>query len=415
MFFSPIYNQYWGGAFLQCTHLKLKKNIAQKPCFFYISWGLFFLLFSSIKCKKNSDPFLIQSNSYKEENIDNGQSVLSHTDFEAVSENVVALIKLNDADKPVIFCSGVMLTSQSVLTAAHCLKNLSDFPLFVTKGNKITTHSPKFYINDFKLHPLYERGNQFDLAMIQLTDSIEIKENILPLHPEIGLTLDEKSFFSLGYGLNPSDDNSIGEKLGAGNLNILHFCKESYCPEENLVGGRFLYERNNKGPCQGDSGGPAFLKRGEQYFILGIHSTINHQECSLANRGQNTLVETHIDFIIDTLNQWKEELNFCTQKNICGNADCSPNLSQPNGLDCSHNNKQFSCEDFQSPCSFHYNCINRQEGYECDDQILDPIDSENRGLSASNGCQQQELSLLVLFILNLFAKHYKTKKWNQYL
>lgn len=167
------------------------------------------------------------------------------------------------------YCSGTVIGTDTVLTAAHCVEHAS-------KG-QIITNTESIEIESFVMHPGYtkdlENGILFnDVAIIKTTQEIN--------RPALGLVLSHspesnQQISIYGYGV---DQNRMSRILRTGEMPVIGL-------SENHIFASYI--NNGSNVCYGDSGGPAlfsFIDEVTNEFrigIVGITSTGTKPDCSI--------------------------------------------------------------------------------------------------------------------------------------
>lgn len=183
------------------------------------------------------------------------------------------------------FCSGTLIRSDVVLTAAHCLdtarggrtfSTMAPGSLAIYVGDRPATDllSHVYGVVETVIHPSYDRrALRNDIALVRLARPIT--EAVTPV-PELPASLGFSSA-DIGSlvdfaGFGDTEDGGFGEKLHVilplGGLG----CTVAGCPDGGQAATQVSYAQGVGGPCSGDSGGPLFLHRGGQSYVGGITS-----------------------------------------------------------------------------------------------------------------------------------------------
>lgn len=190
-------------------------------------------------------------------------------------------------------CSGVRISSQFILSVAHCFKNISDTALvsFYENSTFITQAIPVSKII------IKGTNTSEELAIIPINS-----KNTNYIAPKLSFKnrLKNNDTFSIwGFGLTL---DGISGKLHKGYLNF----KGNYQPagRENML--VMSPGSSDQIPCAGDSGGALFSVKGKK--LIGIVSFINHsfkslkgktakEKCSMANGAYFVQLNKHLPFL----------------------------------------------------------------------------------------------------------------------
>ena len=174
-----------------------------------------------------------------------------------------------------LYCSGVLIDKNYVLTAAHCLAGREKETLSVYMGDGVLTKDPfaivgQFQIENYFISPGYEffffldnaeEISVNDIAVIQLKESIEgvVPVPILSNYSEIKKALKKNNLFEVvGFGSIDSDGEEMGQK------------RSVTIPLIDYTFSTANIQAKGKDSCVGDSGGPAFTtnEREKKLFAL---------------------------------------------------------------------------------------------------------------------------------------------------
>lgn len=189
---------------------------------------------------------------------------------EPYHDAVVAITTYNNP-KPNIFCSGTLIESDVVITAAHCCdeasftaSNYNEYEpgdLKVGFGNKKKSMTFST-VSDVEIYSGYDRTDVGvgDLCLLRLTTA----STVTPV-PNLPLALWLDSY-DIGGTVNFAGfgENDVGRPF-ATKLQVDGTISNIYTDS-------FDYDQVAGGPCSGDSGGPAFIDRSGDMYVAGVTS-----------------------------------------------------------------------------------------------------------------------------------------------
>lgn len=206
--------------------------------------------------------------------VDAWTNVVAVINFDLLSsENLVSLS----------LCTGVMLDSRTVLTAGHCLLEISDVEnMAVVFGNRIDVMDERFIakVADFAVHPKIcleekcQNRDAFDFGIVTLADQVSGVEIVTPLvaQHEWDETMKVGGAITVvGFGATQELEEVTSSQEDSG----LGIKREVSVGIRQLSATGFEFVAGNAGKdiCGGDSGGPGFVQLSDGSFrLVGISS-----------------------------------------------------------------------------------------------------------------------------------------------
>ncbi len=174
------------------------------------------------------------------------------------------------------FCSGTLVKTKWVITAAHCVDAADDYLndgwqlYFVVTNSVYESWDVYAEISQMTRHPDYsadESNIDYDIAVLKLADPI-LSVGLMPMNTDQVLsTWIGEDITYVGFGITDTGKEDGGIKRAA------------YIPLIQYDG-QFIYTQDQTSPvknvCSGDSGGAALMRREQDdaWEIVGVNSFV---------------------------------------------------------------------------------------------------------------------------------------------
>jgi len=197
----------------------------------------------------------------------------------------VALLAFGVSDYQ--YCTGSLITSNVVITAAHCLPpNLSDMGLsnytdiVVFFGSNPHNGGDKIDVIDGWTNPNWnDQAEMYDFGLIRMASAAPTTPYPMNTGPVIG----GEAVRIIGFGITSENANDNGVKR-MGSTDV-----------QDVYQGIFTMNQNPSGVCSGDSGGTALVVRNSQEVLAGVHS---RSDCLTIG------IDTRVDWYMDDINNF---------------------------------------------------------------------------------------------------------------
>lgn len=201
-----------------------------------------------------------------------------------------------------IYCGGVLLNNQWVLTAAHCADNAAEMLLQLGAYNLNDTNEIGRITDVTKTSLIHNQYNpatfENDLALIKMSKPVQFSETVqAALLPKTTNDLFEnQSVIAIGWGLKYTQSSTLqwAPLNIVNNLNCAKF-------QINMLDTNICAEvENEQSVCTGDSGGPLVLES-DNRTLVGVTSFGNIIGCHFGIPQAFSRITSYVDWITSTM------------------------------------------------------------------------------------------------------------------
>ena len=177
------------------------------------------------------------------------------------------------------FCGGSLISSNTVLTAAHCKVSVNLFRVHV--GEHDVTKSDgemKIDASEWINHPRYDAPtSNFDFAVLRLAHHVTFSNSVSPIClPNPRRTYEQREAVAVGWGTLQSGGSSpdVPHEVGLSTITNKQCTTSTLYSSDDITDNMICARQPGKDSCQGDSGGPlmAYEGGGRYFSVIGIVS-----------------------------------------------------------------------------------------------------------------------------------------------
>jgi len=176
-------------------------------------------------------------------------------------------------------CTGTLISTQSVLTAGHCVLDTSDILVGIPNGTVSRDDLIKIPSGSITRHPYYDEFRGLDspindFAVITLSEPVEFGEGIIPIClADPNANYEYKEVTVAGYGRD--ETGNLPSELLTTNMTTMdnEECSELLIGAWHVKSSMLCAKSEVSNTCPGDSGGSLIVLEGDGAFYSQIGVT----------------------------------------------------------------------------------------------------------------------------------------------
>ena len=189
-------------------------------------------------------------------------------------KSVVGIIVADRFSLPFAICTGTLIDTNIVLTAAHCINDQpAGTQFFIVFGTHLSSRDKIVSIHQATVaisHRLYDAKkarDAYDIALVKFNGTAPKDAVIAPVLKDKTYLKSGTKLVVAGFGRDSSFSGSRSGQLKFADVKVAN---SRYSATE------FRTSQFFKGICFGDSGGPAFVEINGVYHVAGITNRTNY-------------------------------------------------------------------------------------------------------------------------------------------